>query len=65
MAERSPHVGKSDIQMLVANRERADLLPDQQADRSGCSVSLTELKDWLEGYGPKKTDDLELPEPSE
>ena len=45
--------------------ERADLLPDKQPDRSGCSVSLTELKDWLEGYGPKKTDDLELPEPSE
>jgi hypothetical protein len=51
--------------MLVANRERADLLTDQQPDRSGCSVSLTELKDWLEKYGPKKTDDLELPERSE
>lgn len=65
MAECSPRVGKSDIQMLVVDRERADLLPDQEPDRSGCSVSLTELKDWLKGYGPKKTDDLELPERSE
>ena len=60
MAERSPHVGKADIQMLIANRERADLLTEQEPERSGCPVSLTELKEWIEKYGPKKTDDLEL-----
>jgi hypothetical protein len=59
MAERSPHVGKADIQMLIANPKQACLLTEQEPERSGCSVSLTELKEWLEKYGPKKTTDLE------
>jgi hypothetical protein len=60
MAERSPHVGKADIQMLIANQERADLLTEQEPEHPGCPVSLTEMKEMFKKYGPQNTDDLDL-----
>jgi hypothetical protein len=60
MAERSPHVGKGDIQLLIANAKRADLLTASKPESPGCAVSLTELEGLREKYGPKKTDDLDL-----
>jgi hypothetical protein len=61
MAEKSPHVGKDDIEMLIVRADRKPwlLTPDHPED-SGCPVSLSELKAQFEKYGAQKTDDLEL-----
>lgn len=59
MAERSPHVGKDDIQLLIANREKAHVLTEDKPESPGCPISLTELKRLRDEYGPKKTDNLE------
>jgi hypothetical protein len=63
MAEKSPHVGKDDIEMLIVPRDGEPflLMPDHP-EREGCPVSLTEMKELFEKYGPQNTDDLELPE---
>jgi hypothetical protein len=60
MAERSPHVGKNDIQMLIVPPEgKPFLLTPERPELPGCPVSLTEMKAMSEKYGPRKTDDLD------
>jgi hypothetical protein len=61
MAEKSPHVGKDDIEMLIVSpdRDRVILTPDHP-EQAGCPVSLTEMKELFKKYGPQSTDDLEL-----
>lgn len=61
MAEHSPHVGRDDIQLLVANREQSYLLTEREPERSNCPVSLTELKRMVEKYGAHSTSLLENP----
>ncbi len=60
MAEKSPHVGKGDIEMLIVSADRKPwlLTPDHPTDLD-CPVSLTELKVLFEKHGPQNTNDLD------
>jgi len=60
MAEKSPHVGKDDIEMLIVPPSgKPFLLLPGHPEREGCPVSLTEMKRMFEKYGPQNTDDLD------
>lgn len=58
MAERSPHVGKDDIQMVVASAWEFFYLGKENPAPDGCPVSLTQIQELHENYGSRKTDDL-------
>jgi hypothetical protein len=61
MAERSPHVGKDDIEMLIVPPDREHfLLTPEHPERPNCPVSLTEMKALFTKFGPQKTDHLDL-----
>jgi len=59
MAERSPHVGKDDIEMVVASVDEHFILTNEAPEPSGCPVSLTKLKEMQKKYGVPRTDDLD------
>lgn len=59
MAEKSPHVGKDDIEMIVASADKHYVLTHDNPERQGCPVSLTKLRELWDKYGVPKTDDLD------
>jgi hypothetical protein len=59
MAERSPHVGKDDIEMIVASADEHFVLTGDNPERPNCPVSLTNLKEMWKKYGVPRTDDLD------
>jgi hypothetical protein len=59
MAESSPHVGKDDIEMIVASADQWHVLTKDNPEPQGCAVSLLRLKELWNKYGVPGTDDLD------
>lgn len=60
LAEDSPHVNDH-IDMLIANKNEHWFSSTHLPERGkGSPVTLANLREWFETYGPRRTDDLEL-----
>jgi len=62
MAEQSPHVGKGDVDLLVASNDRFFLLNKSNPAPQDSPVSLPELEEMWRKFGPSETTDLERKE---